>query len=62
MYACMISNVLWPAELEGQGSGTGEEGQDVGSPMKKMRMGSGLAQAREAGSPCCSFCPEGMHC
>ncbi|DBB07177.1 TPA: hypothetical protein ACH3X1_011744 [Trebouxia sp. C0004] len=37
-----------PSELEGQGSGAGEEGQDVGSPMKKMRMGSGLAQAREA--------------
>ncbi len=46
----MMSNVPWPAELEGQGSGTGEEGQDVGSPMKKMRMGSSLAQAREAGS------------
>jgi len=47
--------------MEGQGSGTGEEGQDVGSPMKKMRMGSGLAQAREAGSHCCSFCQEVMH-
>ena len=38
------------AELEGQGSGTGDAGQDVGSPAKKMRMGSGLAHAQDAGS------------
>lgn len=38
------------AELEGQGSGTPEAGQDVGSPMKKMRMGSGVAHTRDAGN------------
>ena len=37
------------AELAGQGSGTGDARQDVGSPAKKMRMGSGLAHARDAG-------------
>ena len=38
------------AELEGQGSGGGDAGQDVGSPLKKMRMGSGMAHARDAGT------------
>lgn len=38
------------AELEGQGSGTGETGQDVGSPAKKMRTGSGFARGRDAGA------------
>lgn len=38
------------AELEGQGSGTGETGQDVGSPAKKMRTASGFAHGRDAGT------------
>ena len=38
------------AELEGQGSGTGDRGQDVGSPAKKMRMGRGFAHGRDAGT------------
>ena len=38
------------ADPEGQGSGIGDAGQDVGSPAKKMRMGSGLAHATDAGS------------
>ena len=38
------------ADLEGQGSGTGDTGQDVGSPAKKLRTGSGAARARDAGN------------
>lgn len=41
------------AELEGQGSGTGDTGQDVGSPAKKMRTGSGFAHGRDPGTAIC---------
>ena len=41
------------AELEGQGSGTGDTGQDVGSPAKKMRTGSGFAHGRDGGNAIC---------
>ena len=42
--------VIACVELEGQGSGTGETGQDVGSPAKKMRTGRGFAHGRDAGT------------
>ena len=38
------------ADLEGQGSGTGETGQDMGSPAKKMRTGRGFAHGKDAGT------------
>ena len=43
----------WLADLEGQGSGAGEAGQDLGSPMKKMRMGL----AKDAGEAACVVPP-----
>ena len=43
----------WLADVEGQGSGAGEAGQDLGSPMKKMRMGL----AKDAGTAACVVLP-----
>ena len=45
-----ITDVMRFAVVEGDGRGGGDAGQDVGSPLKKMRMGSGLAHARDAGT------------
>ena len=50
--------MLCDVRAEPERQDNGETGQDVCSPAKKMRMGSGLAQARDTGMAC--FCFRGM--